>query len=128
MKQMTLAAASLFGQQERGFSRSDFPHLSPTDRIPHPSGSRCQSAASPDSGSSTTSSHRSELEVQAMNAVKIPEVLPLVLSVPELATVLHIGRNAAYDLVNTGKIRSIRIGKNIRIPQSALLDYLNSAN
>ena len=51
--------------------------------------------------------------------------LPLVLSVPELASVLHIGRNAAYDLVNTGKIRSIRIGKNIRIPQSALLDYLN---
>ena len=54
--------------------------------------------------------------------------LPLVLSVPELAAVLHIGRNAAYELVNTGKIRSIRIGKNIRIPQSALLDYLNSAN
>ena len=50
--------------------------------------------------------------------------LPLVLSVPELAAVLHIGRNAAYELVNSGKIRSIRIGKNIRIPQSALLDYL----
>ena len=60
-----------------------------------------------------------------MNANRIPDNLPLVLSVPELAAVLHIGRNAAYDLVNTGKIRSIRIGKNIRIPQSALLDYLN---
>ena len=63
-----------------------------------------------------------------MNANRIPDNLPLVLSVPELAAVLHIGRNAAYDLVNSGKIRSIRIGKNIRIPQSALLDYLNSAN
>ncbi len=51
--------------------------------------------------------------------------LPLVLSVPELASVLHIGRNAAYELVNSGKIRCIRIGKNIRIPQSALMDYLN---
>lgn len=61
-----------------------------------------------------------------MNANRIPDNLPLVLSVPELAAVLHIGRNAAYDLVNTGKIRSIRIGKNIRIPQSALLDYLNN--
>ena len=60
-----------------------------------------------------------------MNANRIPDNLPLVLSVPELAAVLHIGRNAAYELVNTGKIRSIRIGKNIRIPQSALLDYLN---
>lgn len=54
--------------------------------------------------------------------------LPLVLSVPELAAVLHIGRNAAYDLVNSGQIRCVRIGKNIRIPQSALMDYLNNAN
>jgi excisionase family DNA binding protein len=42
--------------------------------------------------------------------------------------VLHIGRNAAYDLVNSGQIRCVRIGKNIRIPQSALMDYLNNAN
>lgn len=54
--------------------------------------------------------------------------LPLVLSVPELASVLHIGRNAAYDLVNSGQIRCVRIGKNIRIPQSALMDYLSNAN
>ena len=60
-----------------------------------------------------------------MSANRIPDNLPLVLSVPELACVLNIGRNAAYELVNSGIIRSIRIGKNIRIPQSALLDYLN---
>ena len=51
--------------------------------------------------------------------------LPVVLSVPELAEVLHIGRNAAYGLVKSGQIRCIRIGKNIRIPQTALMDYLN---
>lgn len=55
-----------------------------------------------------------------------PNDLPLVLSVPELAKVLGIGRNAAYALVNSGEIRSIRIGKNIRIPQSALMDFLNN--
>jgi excisionase family DNA binding protein len=63
-----------------------------------------------------------------MNANRNPENLPLVLSVPELASVLHIGRNAAYDLVNSGQIRCVRIGKNIRIPQSALLDYLEQTN
>ena len=63
-----------------------------------------------------------------MNATHILEKLPLVLSVPELAAVLHIGRNAAYDLVNSGQIRCVRIGKNIRIPQSALLDYLEQTN
>lgn len=50
--------------------------------------------------------------------------LPLVLSVPELAAILQIGRNSAYELVKSKKIRSIHIGKNIRIPQSALLEYL----
>ncbi len=51
--------------------------------------------------------------------------LPLVLTVPQLADVLHIGRNAAYDLVKSGRIRSIHIGRTIRIPQSALLEYLD---
>ena len=51
--------------------------------------------------------------------------LPLVMSVPELATILHIGKNSAYQLVSSGQIRCIRIGKNIRIPRSALLEYLD---
>ena len=54
--------------------------------------------------------------------------LPLVLSVPQLADILHIGRNAAYALVKFGAIRSIRIGRTIRIPKSALLEYLNTTN
>lgn len=49
------------------------------------------------------------------------------LSVPQLAQVLHIGRNAAYTLVRTGRIRCLRIGKHIRIPLSALEDFLSSA-
>ncbi len=52
--------------------------------------------------------------------------LPLVLTVPQLAEVLNIGRNAAYELVKSGKIRSIHIGKSIRISQTAVLEYLNS--
>lgn len=54
-----------------------------------------------------------------------PDNLPVVLSVQQLAEVLQIGRNSAYDLVKSGQIRSIRIGRTIRIPQSSLFDYLN---
>lgn len=61
------------------------------------------------------------------NELITPETRLLVLSVPELAAALQIGRNAAYKLVKSGKIRCIRLGRNIRIPQSALLDYLNQA-
>ena len=41
--------------------------------------------------------------------------IPMVFSVPELARILQIGRNSAYELVKSGQIRSIHIGKNIRI-------------
>ncbi len=58
----------------------------------------------------------------------MPGSIPLVMTVPEMAEILQIGRNAAYDLVKSGAVRSIRIGRNIRIPQSALLDYLERAD
>ena len=58
----------------------------------------------------------------------MPGSIPLVMTVPEMAEILHIGRNSAYALVNSGAIRSIRIGRNIRIPQSALLEYLERAD
>lgn len=58
----------------------------------------------------------------------ISENLPVVLSVQQLAEVLQIGRNSAYDLVKSGQIRSIRIGKTIRIPQAALLEYLGKSH
>ena len=50
--------------------------------------------------------------------------LPLVLSVDDLARVLGIGKNTAYDLVRSGRIKSLRVGHQIRISKSALLDFL----
>ena len=50
--------------------------------------------------------------------------LPLILSVDELAKILGIGRNTAYDLIRCGKIRSVRIGHKIRIPKDSLLEFL----
>lgn len=49
--------------------------------------------------------------------------LPLTLRVEELMPILGIGRNTAYELVRCGKIRSIKVGKQIRIPKQALLEF-----
>ena len=49
-----------------------------------------------------------------------------VLKVDELAKILSIGRNTAYELVRSGKIRSVKIGRTYRIPLTAVDDYLNS--
>jgi excisionase family DNA binding protein len=51
--------------------------------------------------------------------------IPLVLSVEMLTSVLDIGRNSAYNLVRSGQIRSVRIGRQIRIPREAVIDFLN---
>ncbi len=50
--------------------------------------------------------------------------LPLTLTVEEAGQVLRVGRNTAYDLVRCGKLRSVKVGKQIRVPKQALLEYL----
>ena len=54
--------------------------------------------------------------------------LPLTLRVEDLMPILGIGRNTAYELVRSGKIRSIRIGRQLRIPKDALVAYLSGRN
>lgn len=50
--------------------------------------------------------------------------LPMTLRVEDLMAILGIGRNTAYQLVRSGQIRSVRIGRQIRIPRDALLEFL----
>ncbi len=51
--------------------------------------------------------------------------LPLTLRVEDLMPILGIGRNTAYELVRSGQIRSVRIGRKIRIPKSEVLAFLD---
>ena len=50
--------------------------------------------------------------------------LPLTLRVEDLMPILGIGRNTAYTLVKEGTIQSIRVGRQLRIPKQALINYL----
>ena len=49
--------------------------------------------------------------------------LPLCLSVKQVAEVLGIGRNTAYDLVRSGQIQSVRTGRQIRISTDAMISF-----
>jgi len=51
--------------------------------------------------------------------------LPLTLRVEDLMPILGIGRNTAYELVRSGQIKSIRVGRNIRIPKGEVIAFLN---
>ena len=50
--------------------------------------------------------------------------VPNVLTVSELAKLLKIGRNNAYELVRAGIIPSVKIGRQIRISKENVLDFL----
>ena len=50
--------------------------------------------------------------------------LPMTLRVEDLIPILGIGRNTAYELIRSGQLRSIRIGRQIRIPRDALLEFM----
>ena len=40
----------------------------------------------------------------------------------------YIGRNAAYDIVKEGKIKTIRIGKRYIIPKTSVINFLETAS
>ncbi|WP_338833986.1 hypothetical protein MHLNE_03570 [Moorella humiferrea] len=50
--------------------------------------------------------------------------LPPVLTVPEVARLLRIGRAAAYELANRKDFPTIRVGRTIRIPREPLLRWM----
>ena len=53
--------------------------------------------------------------------------LPLTLRVEDLMPILGIGRNTAYELVRSKQIFSVKIGRQLRIPKQAPIDYLTSS-
>lgn len=50
--------------------------------------------------------------------------LPLVLTVPELMEVLNINKGAAYELVRSKQIASVKINKTIRINKEEVIKYI----
>lgn len=50
----------------------------------------------------------------------------LVLTIPEAAKLLAIGRTAAYEAARRGEIPAVRIGRSWRVPRQALEELLTT--
>lgn len=46
---------------------------------------------------------------------------------PEFASVLGIGKNAAYALAHSGRVRVLRVGRHLRVPSSAVRELLGES-
>ena len=53
---------------------------------------------------------------------------PDILSVKQLCEILCIGKNTAYRLLQSGEIRSVKIGKVYKIPKKCLKEYILKFN
>ena len=49
---------------------------------------------------------------------------PEIMTVEEAATLLRIGRTAAYEACRRGEIPSLRLGRSVRVPRAGLLSLL----
>ena len=50
--------------------------------------------------------------------------IPLIMTVEDLMPILLIGRSTAYKLVRSGKLKTFRVEKRIRISRDALIEYI----
>ena len=49
---------------------------------------------------------------------------PDVLLPEDLMTILKIGRNTTYKILKEGIIKSIKVGRNYKIPKNFIIEYL----
>jgi excisionase family DNA binding protein len=57
----------------------------------------------------------------------VQEVLEesLVLKPREAFELLRVSRNTGYELIRTGALRNVRVGRSFLIPRSALIEFLS---
>ena len=67
---------------------------------------------------------REELRTEAAVDPRTPDRL---LSIPEAATMLGIGRTATYAEIEAGRLRSVKVGRRRLVPASAVTDRIAAA-
>ena len=50
--------------------------------------------------------------------------MPLVMEVQDIADTLRIGRNRAYQLVNSGEIKAIKVGNHYRVSRESFINFI----
>jgi excisionase family DNA binding protein len=53
------------------------------------------------------------------------ETIKLTVTVPEAAQALGIGLNNTYGLVSSGRLKAVRVGRKLLVPQKELMAFLD---
>lgn len=52
---------------------------------------------------------------------------PDIVTVAQLQKMLHISRQLAYDLINSGQIKAIKVGNSFRITKVSIIDFVTKS-
>ena len=66
-----------------------------------------------------------DIGVNASGAGTTTGVVPLLLTIPQAAYVLAVGRTTVYELIGAGDLEAVHIGRSVRIPIDALQSFVN---
>ncbi len=66
-----------------------------------------------------TTTHGHDRNGEAARAVQ-----PLLLTIPEAAAALAIGRTTVYELIASGNLDVVHIGRSARVPVAAVSDFV----
>ena len=50
---------------------------------------------------------------------------PMLLTIPQTAAVLAVGRTTVYELIGAGDLEAVHIGRSIRVPVDALRSFVD---
>ena len=56
------------------------------------------------------------------------DLYPDILTVEQLCDAFQIGKNTAYELLNSGQINAIKMGNVWKIPKRSLIDFVIEKN
>lgn len=48
------------------------------------------------------------------------------LTIPEFCKAINLGKTSAYKLINTGKIKALKLGKKTLVPRSSIDEFIAS--
>ena len=69
---------------------------------------------------------RLEAALEAMRPPAPVDDGPLAVTVEQVAEALSLSTDTVYELTRAGTLPSIRVGRAVRVPRAALLEFLNT--
>ena len=68
---------------------------------------------------------REDIRIETKQRGTTAGVAPLLLTIPQAAAALSVGRTTVYELIGAGDLESVHIGRSVRVPVEALRVFVD---